>query len=780
LNFDNAPKEIIDAVQSVLSVRGVHVLENLGVDSLKAYMMLDRCRLLKSQNCGRKTANEILRIQAGIAAFALKLEDNYSDYSPIQLLSAPCLAGVLTGHPSNASEDDIFADVENPGPWLVEWVRGLARSQRQARAFMLRKGMLGLAPMTLDRVGEQVGGVSRERARRIEKAVERRAATRFQQKRLRPLIDATATLVRQRGGMVALDELTKALLCKGKDGDQLTYATELISFFATLQVWKDAGLLLQKDGIVRNVDSRALIRRLAGMIEDVASAAADERRPGDLWSIDRKRLKDALRKSAAMVLGTTPLGEISDSLLEAVIKQCAKRVKAYKDRVYSVDLWRLRFGNVVQMLDTVLHQIGKSAHFTEITDHTRNWRPAILERNVHATLDRSKHALLWDRGTFVHKDKVVIPFSLIHDVEDWLLKVLKKDVPFVSVNGAFLHFSTRCKQAGFPSEVALYTCLRQTAHPELAYPRLPFVYLKKGFTERIPMPVAFEGFVRDAGGPVSQREAREFGVEKIFLKDYQFNQLSQQVSNVIRTADWGYLHLENAKFHLESILPLITYTQEVLTKEEHCSVDKIYLDKRVTCRSSGIDGPVMLYSVLQCFAEESFSFDGYPRVARSQGGQNRSRYSIRRRVLDNESKQRALELAALDNYRDAVRAGGCFGRVSFLLESSGMPELPPGLHWSRTMIADLLTKGRRYLVLGNSREAFVPKDNEQDINGFESLVGKLLSRDWGGAANLSEFESALVKAGIIKKSISPVMLGTGKAVVISGREIIMKELLVDA
>lgn len=131
-------------------------------------------------------------------------------------------------------------------------------------------------------------------------------------------------------------------------------------------------------------------------------------------------------------------------------------------------------------------------------------RPGLSSLNTHATLDRSKKALLWDRGTFVHQDDVVIPLSLIHDVERWLLRALREDVPFVSVNGAFLHFHSRCEKVGFPSEVALYTCLRRSAHPELVYPQLPHVYRKQGFAERIPIVLAFEGFLRDARGPVSQ------------------------------------------------------------------------------------------------------------------------------------------------------------------------------------------------------------------------------------------------------------------------------------
>ena len=54
----------------------------------------------------------------------------------------------------------------------------------------------------------------------MEAAVEKRAITQLQQHRLRPLIDAAATMVKQRGGMVRLEELTKAVLCKGRDGDK--------------------------------------------------------------------------------------------------------------------------------------------------------------------------------------------------------------------------------------------------------------------------------------------------------------------------------------------------------------------------------------------------------------------------------------------------------------------------------------------------------------------------------------------------------------------------------
>lgn len=833
LSFYESTNEVFDAVRSILSVRGANVLESLRVDSLEKLMAVTKEELVDCRNCGRKTAAEVLRLQAEIANFARHVVQESGEFRPEILLSAPFLAVAGTQHEQKSIDEPVLADAENPFPWLMTWVRGLARSERQARAFMLRKGMLGLAPMTLDRVGEQVGNVTRERARQMDKAVERRAAHPLHQQQLQPLVDAAAAVVKERGGLISLEELTEAVLCRGEDGDQLRFAAKLITFFSKLKVWKNAGLRVQGDGTVRNGDTRLLVRRLAGLVQKVAAAAADERYGDDLWSIEREHLKQTLRETYAAEFGDPPLTTVSDAMLDALLKKRRQSIRSRGNRVYSLALWQLRFGNVLQMVDTVLQRMGSPDHFTKISEEAAKWRPGLSANNIHATLDRSKNALLWDRGTFVHQDNVVIPLSLIHDVERWLLRALREDVPFVSANGAFLHFHSRCERAGFPSEVALYTCLRRSAHPEVVYPRLPYVYRKQGFAERIPTVLAFEDFLRDAGGPVSQQEFKDFGLRKLFLKDYQYSQISQLVSNVIRTADWGYVHLDNYDLDYEALDALVRYTQKLLARDGHCSVDKIYRDKRVTCRNTGINDPVMLYSAFRCFAEDAFALNGYPHVVRWDRKKKKQRDTVRQRIIDfvrdsggpcpynlleehfvqrlgykeqqvysvarepdicmyhpgclihlrslawDESKQQALECLAGRVYADALCAGRSFGHVFHLLESDDLPSLPPNTYWSRLLIADLLRKGGRYVVLGNRREAFVPRENKHGIQNFEDLVCVLLNEDWGGAANHTAFENALAKAGVIKSRVTAVMLGAGEKVVIENGEIIVKELLVD-
>ncbi len=834
IDYEGVPNEVFEAVKSVLSVRGNNVLKGMNIKSFKSFMRIERRQLLDTHHCGRKTADEIQRIQASICEYARSLANNSSDFHPRQLLAAPCLANTSSSRIDSVYSQYAKIDINNPAPWLAGWIHGLTRTKTQALAFMLRKGMLGNTPMTLELVGEQLGALTRERIRQLEMAVDKKISITYQQNKLLPLFDTAVAIVHQRGGMIGLDELTKVLLCKGENGDQLRNATALLSFFSTLQAWKESGLLLQKGGIVKTEGYHSLIFHLANEIEKVVSCVADEQNSADLWSVDRNQLKKVLLKRIAATAEYQKLECISDALLDTALRQCTERVKVHKGRIYSVKLWLLRYGKILEMLDIVLSQIGKPTHFTEIAKEVRKWRPNFSDRNTYASLARVDNALLWDRGTFVHKDNVSVPYSLIHDIERWLLQVLKKDVPYVSAYGAFLHFRSRCKAAGLPSEYAIYTCLRRSAQKNLVFPRCPYVYLRTKYTEHIPAVIVFEDFIRDQGGPVSLQEAREFGIKKIFLKEFQFSQLSAQVSNVIRTVDWGYIHLDNTQLSRKSILPLIEHTHKVLSKEKHCTIDKIYNEKQVTCRSIGIDNSLMLYSVFQCFAEDQFSLDGHSLITRFSAGEQNIKHTFREHIINfirdqkgpctyealekrfieklkykeqsvysivrdaeicvyhpgcvihhqtiawDKAKQQALENEALKYFINAVKAGMRFGRVSHLVESNDLPSLPPGLYWSKSMIADLLAKGGNYLILGNAREAFVPRDSENYTNSFEVVIAKMLDKDWGGAANLIEFEKALLGIGIIKKHLTSSMLGSGEHVVIREGEIILKELLVDA
>ena len=828
---EDAPQEVFEAIKATLSVRGVNTIEALKITNIKDFMFLNEKRLLKCRNCGRKTASEIGRLQGGISDYAIELACRPSGLCAQDLVSAPCLAGNASPKDNAPDGSEYYVDIENPARWLCDWVNNLARSERQARAFMLHKGMLGHKPMTLECAGDQIGGVTRERIRQMEKELGKRAAASHQQQRIKPLIDAIVLFVDQHGGMTTLDELTQNILCKGQQGKQLRFATDLLVFFATLSIWKDAGLNIQEGGVVSHGDALSFVSRIADVLESTAAADADERYGEGLWGITLNRLKKSLHSVCKPVCEMSSPAILSDAVLNKALQRCKAKVKVYNNRVYSMNLWRLKHGNVVQMVETVLRQIGRPAHYSEVAKKVHKWRPDYSARNAHAALDRSDRVLLWDLGTFVHQDSISIPTSLIQDVEEWLLKTLRKTgVPFVSVNGAFMYFKNRCVKAGITSEVALYACLRRSGHHKIVYPRLPCVYLKVGFTERLPMPLALENYIRDADGSVSQEDFKDYAFNRLYLNQIQFTQCSQKMGNIVRTTDWGYLHLDNFRVDHNILESIVNYTEEVLLKEGHCSIEKIYNDKRVSCRSCDINCPIMLYSILECFAAERIVLNGYPLVVRSTSEEAKDRHTIKDKIVTfirdlkapcpydlleerlvnqlgynerliyavsnepgilvyhpscvihyetlawNQSKQKELEEAARQHYASVAKFGQCYGRISQLLESTSLPELPPNLYWSSVLIADLLVKGRKYIVLGNNREAFLPYDNQLHIQTLEDLAALFLKEKWGGGANLEKFGASLVEAGIVKRRLAPSMLSPGNIVGIRHGEIYLKDL----
>ena len=68
----------------------------------------------------------------------------------------------------------------------------------------------------------------------------------------------------------------------------------------------------------------------------------------------------------------------------------------------------------------------------------------------------------------------------------------------------------------------------------------------------LPVLLAFENFIRDAGGPVSYREVKEFWVGKVFMKVPSFHNIIQKTSNIIRTEERGFIHVDNAELDHES------------------------------------------------------------------------------------------------------------------------------------------------------------------------------------------------------------------------------------
>jgi len=803
--------QFYESVTQMLNRRGLNVIEKNGIDTLEKFMALVPGIMLKMQNCGRNTVTEIINLQKKIIELIEKQEndDSIVDISQIE--------GLL--------------DPNSPYPAIEKWISEISKKYEQQKAFMLRMGMLGNRPMTLEQIGTELGEITRERVRQIIDKIENKARHHVHANKLQPLIKKAFEIVNLKGGRIRSEDLVLHLLTHGSNGEMLRFATPFIDFLSTLNYWKAIGLNIDESGVVSTNNSGELIRELSQIITELAYQNADEVICEYLWSTDFKTLKKVIIDWYNRKYFSNKLEEISDNIISEAL--CNSEVKIMENRVYSYPLWVIRHGKLSDAVEELLKSSKKSMHFTEVYTELKKYRKndnAVSERNIHAAISRNEDMLLWDRGTFIHKACVSIPHDLISEIERWILQKLREDVPFISVYGTFAYFQQKCIEANILTEEALYSVLREVSHPLISYPKIPYIYIKRGEVHRIPLTLAIEQFIQDFDKTVSLNELKIFVIDKLLCKDIQFNQILSQIPNTIRTRD-GFLHTDLLNLDTKIINEVISHIRNVVIKEEHVSIIKIFRDKKISCKILGIHDPKSLFSLLKLKFDAEFDLQYYPKIRflseddenKTKGiineiinfiknkdtycsiqelteefvdklgyNENTVRYVYYTKYISkylndsvihidsiewNGEKQKQLETAALNRFDICARSGRCYGLIRDMIESDPLPNIGNGLYWTPYLLADLLISQGRFVILGSEKNAFVSIPNKFGIENFEDLVYEILNKEHDGAENLNTFANKLRESGIIRKNISPSMLGESRKVEIIRNEILLKGLL---
>jgi hypothetical protein len=100
-----------------------------------------------------------------------------------------------------------------------------------------------------------------------------------------------------------------------------------------------------------------------------------------------------------------------------------------------------------------------------------------------------------------------------------------------------------------------------------------------------------------------------------------------------------------------------------------------------------------------------------------------------------------------------------------------LPELPDQISWTATLFRELLSRSEKLRIIGSQRNAFVLIPNAKGIESLDDLLYYILDSGYDGAANIDQFISDMREAGILKKSLTSIMLGVDSRVVIDGNVI---------
>jgi len=237
-------------------------------------MVLNSHSMFKLQNCGRKTVTEIINYQNKIAYLIerneyqndtqnLKSENFLVELSEIdkfmffnskfklhnrerktvnEISSYKQKTTDLIGNNEGQNdtqilkniklstdlfENDELIDFDTHYYSVEKWVSKICKnSPRKKQIFMLRMGMRGNAPMTLEQTGAKFD-ITRERVREILVGIEKTARHHIHQQTVSPLINRILGIVKARGGKITDATLLYLLFEKNTDGEMMRFASPI-------------------------------------------------------------------------------------------------------------------------------------------------------------------------------------------------------------------------------------------------------------------------------------------------------------------------------------------------------------------------------------------------------------------------------------------------------------------------------------------------------------------------------------------------------------------------
>lgn len=715
--------------------------------------------------------------------------------------------------------EEIYSSFETLINYYVELG---ANTSREKTILKGRMGLLDGRQWTLEELGN-IEGITRERVRQIEKKCIKKLQHAINKSKLQPLWEATSGILARSGGICLGCELAKFLanLWSWPSVPAGERIAALLSVSKGLQVTKEPRLSIMMEAYpcLNCLKAEQILIKAVEEAQGILTVQEAAEILSESCKLEcRVAISEKIHFSYGFLLYVAERSDI---------------IKTDGNCLYNQKAWVCRYGRRNEMIEAIMQNCNRAMHFTEVYQKMRELRPddkTLSERYVHACMSNSPVLLLWDRGTFIHRSHVVIPHGLIHDIEIFILKRLNRGVPYISISGVFMGFKEKLIKSGIPTESALYSCLREVGNTALVYPEYPYVMLRQNRLQRLPLPFVLEQFVRDQEGVVSLDKIRDYLIGKLCVSQQLQGLYIYNIPNVIQVDKKHFIHVDELNIDRGRMRPILDHIDTLLENTNHVAVTKVFAEKRITCKLLGILNPVMLYSILKLYCSEHYDLPKYPSIyisGKVEGEKPKGIYSeiaayIRKKntpcsydelfhyfvdelgykqetvyniryqdevvyysqgtvvhlatLCWTDEKQKILEQIATTHYSERERAGKPFGLIKHLYEFARLPELPACAPWTITLLGELLSRHGHFIIIGTQRNAFVPESNTRGIKSLSDLLYIILKEYYGGAANISVFEKDMQEAGILQKSLTPMMLGEESLVTIKGNTVVLTEL----
>lgn len=809
-------RKCFDNFLQCLSERAKNVLVKNGFSSYDSLRKIDYVSIMSLKNAGKKTAEEIIAVLERLKTNPDEFSENsiYNDLNEVNVKYSK----------------DLF-QFSDPISSIEKWIESRIKNSSHRIMIFHRCGLGAKKTETLEAVG-LLAGVTRERVRQVCINVCKKLAHPAARKEISSLIIRGNEIIRAFRNNI--DFVTFLSLLFKDNAAAIEFFKYSESFFAIL--------FPKTFGSKRSLSNNQVAIFPKPFIEFVVKTCRQNSLCKTLgenfWLLPIDLLEERMEQNLEMAKELFPEYTNTRTTTMALVA-AAKEIIAVRDGyIFSAAYFKVKFGKLHIACESLLLAFLNGVHYTKFAEYLNEIRSPnrpISERNIHSSLTLINSSFLIGRGTFIHSNYLPNPKILLIEIENCILDYLEKSShPFVSITKFYEAFQGKLAEAGINSEYMLYFLLKRFSE-KLVFAKCPYLYLKKGYEGRVMLTDLIETFFYEAGGPLDYKFIETELIEAVGISQLQFDLIRPRLPQIVKVGQTMYSHINHIEFDIEKLKQVIEYASSVVVKEGYVSIEKIFQEKIILCKSGGIDNPYSLFHLMRYFKQTDgltvpFKTVDYPHISQEYGQNNgfsikeclndfirdfgapcpmkeiilnfKKRRGVKENTLNNtfyqipsvvrydsnsyihlevigwnNASEEKLKEVALECFTRESRLGNAFGRISLLIEEIDY-KLPLGndCAWTNFLLFELLKRNKGFIILGTGREAFVTKDNNLRIKTITDLVAYYLKTRFNGASSLPELEEFLRKERIILKRIPKEIFDDNDSIVIRNDQVFLKEL----
>jgi len=569
LNIFNRETLDVDISRGVFSVRTTNCLRDEEIRTVKELLEYSPERLMSIKYFGKKCLNEVVSIISKLDHQLKVSKSRQPEFSRElnafdvlrSLIKAICprlkfdnmeIGCLFTDDVDDFELKEIIDYFKSNDYCIDFWSDGKKKlffkmlDGLKNRDFVIYKSRMGCGRdvITLEQIAHKFG-ITRERVRQISKKINKKINSYFFKSVIKHYFDKYFDYLNANGGLLSLDDFIRHIFEKDRliDRESLTFIVG--AYKCILQ--KELSLVTIDEKEYISVFSKELIDRAYNELIDESE---------NLLGLTKDQIREFLK------LDETYSQEVEDLCINIFVNN---------EGIFVDDnLVGIKKKQILN-LEYLIREYKKGLHHTQITEaFSKRFYNGEHQTKIRGYFDRSENIILWDRGSFIHRDNIDVRFDEMQKIYNKIESAIRNLNNKTSVMHIFNDNRSLMEYLNIPTPYALYSSLRLHGDDRFIYRRYPDIeHIENIGEERKKLSEEIEDYFLQFNDELFWDQIKTYFIDKRGLLDYQIANTIRNSLKIYRVGSGRWIHRGILDLSDDKISKIVKAAKEEVKKSRY-------------------------------------------------------------------------------------------------------------------------------------------------------------------------------------------------------------------